>query len=100
MSDISIYEMKEKLPDMDEAALTAAVEGLKSSGLLKEAESKHKVLGKTYTIYDMFHTCLCILLATMEMQRLSLQGVACCMGYGDFPIRFGEEGGEKETDPA
>ena len=32
--------------------------------------------------------CLCILLATVEMQRYSLQGISCCMGYGDYPVKL------------
>lgn len=33
-----------------------------------------------------YHSCLCILLATLEMQRHTFRGICCCMGYGDFPI--------------
>lgn len=28
------------------------------------------------------------LIATIEMQRYSLEGVSCCMGYGDYPIKM------------
>ncbi len=86
MSEISYYELKEKLPELEEATLTEALENLKSAELLMEAESKHKALGKTYTVHVMHHTCLCILLATAEMERYGLRGVACCMGPGDYPI--------------
>ena len=53
-----------------------------------EKKSKHKSLGFTYEINEMYHTCLCILFATLEMQRYSLKGISCCMGYGDYPIQF------------
>ena len=39
-------------------------------------------------INSMYHTCLCVLVATLEMQRDSLSGISCCMGYGDYPIKF------------
>lgn len=90
MSDISLPELCEKLPQLKETELTAAIEKLKEVKLLDEKPSKHKSLGKTYTIPQFFHTCLCLLLATAEMQRFSLKGVACCMGPGDYPIRFGK----------
>jgi hypothetical protein len=44
--------------------------------------------GFTYEINGMYHTCLCILFATLEMQRYSLEGISCCMGFGDYPIQF------------
>ncbi len=87
MSDISISEMKEKL-GMDEPKILAALEEGISSGLITEKVSKHKALGKTYEISEMYHTCLCILLATMAMQKLTLGGLSCCMGFGDYPITF------------
>jgi|GEM_PF-512700 len=93
MSDISCYELREKLPTLKEEELNEALDTLKNARLLKEKESKHKALGKTYTVHEMYHTCLCILLATLEMQRFSLGGVACCMGPEDYPI-------PPEADPA
>lgn len=90
MSDISFPELCEQLPQIKEAELTAAIEKLKEAKLLVEKPSKHKSLGKTYTISEICHTCLCMLLATAEMQRFSFKGVACCMGPGDYPIRFGK----------
>lgn len=87
MSDISISEMKEKLAIGEPELLAALEEGI-SSGLIIEKISKHKSLGKTYEIAEMYHTCICILLATMAMQKLSLGGISCCMGFGDYPITF------------
>ena len=87
MSDISFGEMQERL-SLDEIALREALDKLISVGIVIEKKSKHKSLGFTYEIDSMYHTCLCILFATVEMQRYSLQGVSCCMGYGDYPIKF------------
>lgn len=87
MSGISFTELKEKLA-MDENSLRQALKTLCESGLVVEEESKHQSLGKIYEIQSMFHTCLCILLATLEMQRFSLKGISCCMKFGDFPIQI------------
>lgn len=87
MSDISFGELEEMLA-LDETALRNSLDILIKNELVIEKESKHKSLGKTYEITGMYHTCLCILLATMEMQRLTLKGISCCMGFGDFPIKF------------
>ena len=87
MSDISFGEMKEKL-NLDETTLKASLEELVSVGVVIEKESKHKSLGFTYDINVMYHTCLCILFATLEMQHFSLKSISFCMGYGDYPIKF------------
>ena len=89
MSDISFFELKEKLSMADDE-LRQALDILIEAGLIVEHDSKHKSLGKTYEIASMYHTCICILLATMEMQRYSLKGISCCMGYGDYPIKLGD----------
>ncbi len=85
MSDISYGELKEKI-NFDDERLRKAINQLVDAKLVVEKQSKHKSLGYTYDITDMYHTCLCILLATLEMQRYSLEGISCCMGYGDYPI--------------
>ena len=85
MIDISYGELREKLGLNDES-LRRALDQLIKANLVAEKESKHKSLGFTYEITSMYHTCLCILIATLEMQRFSLQGISCCMGYGDYPI--------------
>lgn len=85
MSDISISEITEKLALDDQEIQQALEEGI-SCGLIIEKISRHQALGKTYEIAGVYHTCLCIVLATMEMQRKSLDGILCCMGYGDYPI--------------
>ena len=87
MSDISFGEMKEKL-DFEENTLREALDELIAVNVVIEKKSKHKSLGFTYEIHGMYHTCLCILFATIEMQRYSLKGVSCCMGYGDYPIKI------------
>ena len=87
MNDISFCEMQEKLC-FDESTLRSALDPLISANIVIEKESKHLSLGFTYDINDMYHTCLCILFATIEMQRYSFQGISCCMGYGDYPIKF------------
>ncbi len=87
MSDISYDELQEKL-NFDDITLRAALDKLIQNSLVIEKESKHKSLGKTYEINSMYHTCLCVLLATMEMQKISLKGISCCMGFGDFPLKL------------
>ena len=87
MSDISFEEMKDKL-GFEKNTLREALDELIAVGIVIEKESKHKSLGFTYEIHSMYHTCLCILFATLEMQRYSLKGVSCCMGYGDYPINL------------
>ena len=87
MSDISFDELQEKLA-IDENALRAALDTLITVGIVIEKKSKHQSLGFTYEIHSMYHTCLCIIFATLEMQRYSLKGISCCMGYGDYPIKF------------
>ncbi len=87
MSDISFDELQEKLA-IDENALRAALDTLITVGIVIEKKSKHKSLGFTYEIHSMYHTCLCIIFATLEMQRYSLKGISCCMGYGDYPIKI------------
>ncbi|MBR6514524.1 MAG: helix-turn-helix transcriptional regulator [Clostridia bacterium] len=88
MSDISFEELKEKL-NFDENTLRVALDCLISAEVIIEKKSKHKALGFTYEIHGMYHTCLCVIFATLEMQRYSLvTGVSCCMGYGDYPIEF------------
>ena len=85
MSDISFNELKDLL-GFDDTTLKNALAPLIKNALVEEKVSKHRSLGKTYEISSMYHTCLCVLLATMEMQRCSLQGISCCMGFGDYPI--------------
>ncbi len=85
MSDISITELRERLAT-EEAPLRSALDALIAAGLVTEKRSKHKTLGFTYEVNAGYHTCLCLLLATVEMQRLTLGGISCCMGYGDYPI--------------
>ena len=87
MSDISFGELQEKLR-LDEKDLRAALDTLIAVGIVIEKKSKHKSLGFTYEIHEMYHTCLCILFATLEMQRYSLKGISCCMGFGDYPIQI------------
>ena len=87
MSDISYGELQDKL-GFDDTTLQNALDLLIKSSIVVEKESKHKSLGKTYEISGMYHTCLCVLLATMEMQKYSLNGISCCMGYGDYPIEL------------
>ncbi|MBR6676893.1 MAG: helix-turn-helix transcriptional regulator [Clostridia bacterium] len=87
MSDISFGELIEKL-NFDEASLRAALDKLISAKIVVEKKSKHKSLGFTYEIDSMYHTCLCIILATVEMQRYSLEGISCNMGYGDYPVNI------------
>lgn len=85
MSDISLGELQEKL-GFEQNVLRESLDKLIEIEIVIEKKSKHKSLGFTYDINSMYHTCLCILLATLEMQRFSLGGISCCMGYGDYPI--------------
>jgi len=88
MSDISFGELQEKL-NLNEDELRKALDTLIAAKIVIEKESKHKSLGFTYEINSMYHSCLCILIATIEMLRYGLaDGVNCCMGFGDYPIQF------------
>lgn len=80
MNDISYAELKEEL--------RAALDALISVRLVTEKESKHKLLGTTYELTGMYHTCVCVLIATLGMEQQSLKGISCCMGAGDYPISF------------
>lgn len=85
MSDISFGELQEKLGFSDDE-LRQALDKLIVDKIVVEKKSKHKSLGFTYEINEMYHSCLCIFIATIEMQRYSLKGISCCMGAGDYPI--------------
>ncbi len=85
MHDISYGELKDKL-GFDDDVLRRAIDRLVDDQIVIEKVSKHKVLGYTYEIRLEYHTCLCILLATLEMQRFTLTDHSCCMGYGSYPI--------------
>ncbi len=87
MSDISFGELKEKV-SLNDDDLRLALDILIKHNFLVEKESKHKSLGTTYEVNSMYHTCLCVLLATLHMQQISLNGISCCMGYGDYPINL------------
>ena len=88
MSDISFGEVKEKL-NLSEEKLRMILDILIAAEIVIEKESKHKSLGFTYEINSMYHSCLCIMIATIEMLRYGLaDGVSCCMGFGDYPIQF------------
>ncbi len=87
MSDISYNELAEQLHMSDED-LRSALDALITANIVIENESKHKSLGLTYDINEMYHTCICILIATLEMERYTLKGISCCMGYGDYPINL------------
>ncbi len=90
MSGISFGELTEKT-GLDSDAQRLAVEALVAAGVLEEKESKHRMLGMTYTVKAIYHTCLCLLLATLSMQWMSFRRISCCMGYGDYPMRIGSD---------
>ncbi len=90
MSGISKTELEEKA-GLGKEGLQKVLDVLVSSGIVSEEESKHAVLGKVHEISSMYHTCICILLATLEMQRDTLNGISCCMGFGDYPVQVGED---------
>ncbi len=88
MSDISYSELKEKLGLSDKEQGSSLI-GLIDAGLVIETKSKHQSLGYTYEINERYHACLCLLIATLQVQRDILEeGYSCCAGYGDFPISF------------
>lgn len=89
MSGISRAELEER-SGLSSEELQQALDVLISSGIVSEEESKHKVLGRVYEIADEYHTCICILLATLEMQRDTLNEMFCYMVAGDYPVKLGE----------
>ncbi len=86
-SDISFEELKEK-SELNDDTLRQALDKLIKSDIVVEKKSKHESLGYTYDINSKYHTCLCIIIATIEMQRDSLNKFFCCTGYGDYPINM------------
>ena len=99
MSDISFTELQEKLHFAD-PLLRNTLDCLIGAKIVKEKESKHKSLGLTYEINLKYHACLCVLIATIEMQRYSLKGMACCIGYGDYPIQLNLPEGDHHAPPS
>lgn len=87
MSDISFGELQEKI-SFSEDELRQTLDELIKADIVVEKRSKHKSLGLTYEISSMYHTCLCVLIATAQMQKDSLNGISCCMAYGDYPINL------------
>lgn len=87
MSDISFGELNERLR-LGDGELRTALDVLIEEKIVIEKESKHKSLGYTYDVNETYHTCLCVLMATLETQRQTLKEFSCCMGYGDYPISF------------
>lgn len=85
MNDISYGELKNKL-GYDDETLRKSLNSLIDANLVIETESRHPSLGLTYEISSMYYTCLCIIFATIEIQRFSLKGISCCMEQGDFSI--------------
>ncbi len=82
-SGIGYNELKEVL-DFEDEALRESLDRLTASGLVFEKCSEN---GKTYYIKEMYHTCLCVIMATLEVLRYGNEnGISCCMGYGDYPI--------------
>lgn len=70
MSDISYNELKDFL-HFDDSILRLALDNLISGKLVEETVSKHKSLGTTYKIMEMYHTCIALFL-----QRLKCSGTA------------------------
>ena len=88
MSDIGFFEMQEKTK-IPENELRTTLDFLIQKEIVVEKKVKHKSLGNTYELNEFYHTCLCIIISTAELQRETLvNGIACCMGFGDFPVDF------------
>lgn len=85
MSDISHFELLEKTA-IEETELKRGLDVLIEKKIIFAEVSKHKALGTTYKINELYHSGICILLACLETTRAGLDGISCCMGYGDYPI--------------
>ncbi len=82
-SGIGYDELKETLGFGDEV-LSGALDRLSAAGLVNE---KYNSSGRIYEIVLAYHTCLCLIMAILEVQRYgNKHGINCCMGYGDFPV--------------
>ncbi len=90
MSGISRMEMEERT-GLSKEEVQRVLDVLISCGIVSEEESKHKALGKIYQITDMYHTCICIFLTTLEIQRDTLNGISCYMEIGDYPVKVTED---------
>lgn len=75
MSNVRFSEMKEKLQCAENELQTALGE-LVLQGIVVAKKSKHKFFGTAYEINNMYHTCLCVLIATIKMEDVSLKGIS------------------------
>lgn len=87
-SGVGYDELKETLGFGDEV-LRGALDRLIAAGLVCVNAPEYDSSDKTYNIKDMYHTCLCFIMAVLEVLRYGNEhGITCCMGYGDFPIKL------------
>lgn len=88
MNDISINELKEKV-NLSEEELKIAINELVNANIVFEQKSKHKLLGYTYKINEMYYICICIIYSTMQILYLgNKNGISCHLSFGDFPINI------------
>lgn len=91
MDSVAFAELAE-MTGFDENKLRAVLDTLIENQIIFEEISKHKRLGTIYHVNSMLHTGICVLLATLEMMRITVRdGISCCMGYGDYPVRLAKE---------
>jgi transcriptional regulator with XRE-family HTH domain len=83
--DITYAELREKT-GLDDERLKKAISNLTEAELVLESKSRHQAIGTTYRIHGIYYNCIFLLLSTMHMQRVSLQGICCWICYGEFPI--------------
>lgn len=87
---ISSYELKKKT-GFDEDRLKKAIEIGMNAGFLVEKKSSHEILGSEYFIQRHHLNCFCLILASIKMIELSLQGATRMMYKPRFSMTFEDE---------
>lgn len=86
MDDISDNELKEKV-NINNNELNVSLNKLIDDNIIIKKESKHKVLGNTYSIKEQEYICLCTIYSAIYILQVGLRdGICCNLGYADFPI--------------
>ena len=91
---ISLLELKEKT-QFDEERLTNAIEKGKNAGFILKQKTTHPILGAEFLIQRHHYNCLCLILSTIKMIEISLQGATRLMYFPEHSMTF--DSGETET---
>lgn len=84
---ISLLELKEKT-QFDEERLTNAIEKGKNAGFILKQKTTHPILGAEFLIQRHQYNCLCLILSTIKMIEISLQGATRLMYFPEHSMTF------------